>query len=158
MRLSGRFSMSFRHLTALARAGMHRSMFPALPPRRTLIETAETLAIALAGGVTFTLLRLPAGLVSGSVLAVAAAALLGRPVRMPLPLARICYVVVGTLLGAVVTPETLRGVDDLAGEHCASHAGLARHDRRDHGLFARGASLGSVFGAAWVRARAPWRR
>jgi len=78
--------------------------------RRILLETAETLAIALAGGVTFVFLGLPAGLVSGSVVAVAAAALLGRPMRVPLTLARICYVVVGTLLGTVVTPETLRGV------------------------------------------------
>ncbi len=80
------------------------------PPPRTLYETAETLAIAFAGGATFTLLGLPAGLVSGSVLAVAVAAVLGRPVRLPLPLARVCYVIVGTLLGTVVTPETLRGV------------------------------------------------
>jgi uncharacterized protein len=85
-------------------------MVPALPSRRLLAETAETLAIALAGGLTFTYLGLPAGLVSGSVLAVATAALIGRPVRMPLALARICYVIVGILLGAVVTPETLRGV------------------------------------------------
>jgi len=85
-------------------------MVPALPARRILAETAETLAIALAGALTFTYLALPAGLVSGSVPAVAAAALLGRPVRLPLPLARICYVIVGILLGAVVTPETLRGV------------------------------------------------
>jgi membrane AbrB-like protein len=83
-------------------------MNPAL--RRIMTETAETLAIALAGGLTFTLLGLPAGLVSGSVVAVATAALLGRPMRVPLPLARVCYVVVGTLLGTVVTPETLRGV------------------------------------------------
>jgi uncharacterized protein len=78
--------------------------------RRILIETAETLTIALAGGVTFVFIGLPAGLVSGSVVAVATAALLGRPMRVPLTLARICYVVVGTLLGTVVTPETLRGV------------------------------------------------
>jgi uncharacterized protein len=85
-------------------------MAPALPSRRTILETTETLATALAGGLTFTYLQLPAGLVSGSVLAVATAALLGRPVRLPLLLARICYVNVGILLGAVVTPETLRGV------------------------------------------------
>src|SRR5262249_41711566 len=83
-------------------------MNPAFRP--ILLETAETLAIALAGGVTFLFLGLPAGLVSGAVVAVAAAALLGRPMRVPLTLARICYVVVGTLLGTVVTPETLRGV------------------------------------------------
>jgi membrane AbrB-like protein len=78
--------------------------------RRILLETAETLAFALAGGLTFIFLGLPAGLVSGSVLAVASAAVLGRPMRLPLPLARVCYVIVGTLLGTVVTPETLRGV------------------------------------------------
>jgi len=86
-------------------------MLPRFPPTRTLNETAETLAIALGGGATFALLGLPAGLVSGSVLAVATAALLGRPMRLPLELARICYVIVGTLLGTVVTPETLRGVE-----------------------------------------------
>jgi uncharacterized protein len=78
--------------------------------RRALIETTETLTVALAGGVTFVFIGLPAGLVSGSVVVVATAALLGRPMRVPLTLARICYVVVGTLLGTVVTPETLRGV------------------------------------------------
>jgi uncharacterized protein len=98
-------------LTALVAAGIHDpSMPPQFPPSRTLIETAETLAIALAGGAAFALLGLPAGLVSGSVLAVAAAALLGRPVRLPLPLARVCYVIVGALLGTVVTPATLHGV------------------------------------------------
>ena len=82
-----------------------------LPSQRIFTETAETLAIALAGGAGFTLLGLPAGLVSGSVLAVAIAALLRRPMHLPLPLARVGYVIVGTLLGTVVTPETLRGVE-----------------------------------------------
>lgn len=82
----------------------------AVPPRRAFIEVAETLLIALTGGLTFTLLGLPASLISGSVLAVATAALLGRPVKVPLALARVCYVVVGILLGTVVTPGTLRGV------------------------------------------------
>jgi uncharacterized protein len=85
-------------------------MLPALPPTKTLLETAETLAVALAGGLAFTFLGLPASLVSGSVMAVATVALLGRPVKVPLALARGCYVVVGILLGAVVTPETLSGV------------------------------------------------
>src|SRR6202035_4456172 len=86
------------------------SMSPPLPSRRVLIETTETLAIALAGGLAFTYLALPAGLVSGSVLAVATAALVGRPVRMPLALARVCDGIVGILLCTVVTPERLRGV------------------------------------------------
>ena len=82
----------------------------AAPVLRTLVETAETLIIALAGGAAFTLIGFPAGLVSGSVLAVAAAALLGRPVEVPVPLARACYVLIGILLGAVVTPQTLKGL------------------------------------------------
>jgi uncharacterized protein len=85
-------------------------MRPILPQQRVLIETAETLAIALVGGVSFLLLNLPAALVSGSVVFVAAAALFGRPMRVPLPLARVCYVIVGILLGTVVTPETLHGI------------------------------------------------
>lgn len=84
-------------------------MLPAASFARTLAQTAETLIIALAGGTAFTLLGFPAGLISGSVLAVAAAALLGRPVRVPVPLARIGYVLIGILLGAVVTPETVKG-------------------------------------------------
>ena len=98
-------------LTDPPAAGIHgASMRPILPQRRVLIETAETLAIALAGGVSFFLLNLPAALVSGSVVFVAVAALLGRPMRVPLPLARVCYVIVGILLGTVVTPETLHGI------------------------------------------------
>ena len=85
------------------------AMPPAASFARTLAQTAETLIIALAGGTAFTLLGFPAGLISGSVLAVAAAALLGRPVRVPVPLARIGYVLIGILLGAVVTPQTVKG-------------------------------------------------
>ena len=84
-------------------------MWPALPPLRALIEPAETLLIAAAGGLIFTLLGFPAGLVSGSVLAVTVAALFGRPVKVPVGLARVCYVIVGILLGAVVTPQTVKG-------------------------------------------------
>ena len=105
----------------------------ALPPRRALIEVAETLAVALAGAATFAFLKLPAGLVSGSVVAVAAAALMGRPMKVPLALARVCYVVVGILLGTVVTPQTLSGVatwpasiapDGMLGPISCSRSGL----------------------------------
>ncbi len=88
---------------------MPEPMWPALPPLRALIAPAETLLIATAGGVIFTLFGFPAGLVSGSVIAVTIAALVGRPVRVPVGLARVCYVIVGILLGAVVTPQTLKG-------------------------------------------------
>ena len=84
-------------------------MWPVLPLLRAAIEPAETLLIAAAGGIALALLGFPAGLVSGSVLAVTAAALLGRPVKVPMALARIGYVIVGILLGAVVTPQTVKG-------------------------------------------------
>jgi membrane AbrB-like protein len=87
-----------------------RQLMPAVPPLRNVLQTAETLLLAAAGGVSFSLVGVPAGLVSGSVLAVATAAVLGRPTKIPLWLARACFVLVGILLGAVVTPETLRGV------------------------------------------------
>jgi membrane AbrB-like protein len=84
-------------------------MWPALRLLRAAIEPAETLLIAAAGGIAFALLGFPAGLVSGSVLAVSAAALLGRPVKVPIALARAGYVIIGIQLDAVVTPETVRG-------------------------------------------------
>ena len=79
-------------------------------PPRELLKIAETLLIATAGGVAFTLIGFPAGLIAGSMLAVAVAALIGRPMQVPLPLARVCFVLVGILLGAVVTPEMLEGI------------------------------------------------
>src|SRR5262245_41682245 len=75
-----------------------------------LLRTLETLIVAAVGGVCFHLIGFPAGLVSGSVLAVAIAALAGRPMLVPTPLARVTFVLVGISLGAVVTPETLKGI------------------------------------------------
>jgi len=85
-------------------------MLPDLPTRQDFLQVAETLVIAGAGGIAFSLIGVPAGLVSGSVLAVASAALAGRPTRVPLWLARVCFVLIGMLLGAVVTPATLAGL------------------------------------------------
>jgi membrane AbrB-like protein len=85
-------------------------MIPFASPQREFAHVAETLLIATVGGVGFYLVGFPGGLVSGSMLTVAVAALAGRPVRIPLMLARLCFVLVGILLGAVVTPATLKGV------------------------------------------------
>src|SRR5215469_8524803 len=91
--------------------GTCRALAPMLPDlRRDVLRVAETLLIAATGGIGFSLAGVPAGLVSGSVLAVAIAALAGRPTRVPVWLARICFVLIGMLLGAVVTPETLSGI------------------------------------------------
>ena len=83
---------------------------PLLPSRQALLHTGETLAIAAAGGSALALLGFPAGLVIGGLLAVAAAALAGRPMTVPAPLSRVISVLVGISLGAAVTPETLKGL------------------------------------------------
>jgi len=77
---------------------------------RILLRFAETLTIAAAGGAAFAAVGFPAGLIAGSVLAVAVAALAGRPMVVPDAVARVSFVLIGILLGAVVTPETLRGI------------------------------------------------
>src|SRR5688500_13420198 len=85
-------------------------MAPSVATRRTMLRTAETLLIAAAGGAAFTWVGFPAGLISGSLLLVAAAALAGRPLMVPESLSRVISVLVGISLGAVVTPETLQGL------------------------------------------------
>ena len=71
---------------------------------------AETLAIAAAGGAALGLIGIPAGWLSGSILAVAGASLAGRPMLIPTLLMRAIFVLIGISLGAVVTPETLHGM------------------------------------------------
>ena len=58
-------------------------MLPSTPSPRDLLQVAETLAIAAVGGVGFALAGFPAGLIAGSMLAVAIAALAGRPMVVP---------------------------------------------------------------------------
>ena len=85
-------------------------MSSSAPRRVVLLQFAETVAIAAGGGAAFTALGFPAGLISGSILAVAVAALAGRPMAVPNAVARVAFVLIGILLGAVVTPETLTGI------------------------------------------------
>jgi membrane AbrB-like protein len=75
-----------------------------------LRHVAETLVFAAAGGLTLGLLGMPAGFLSGSILAVAGASLAGRPMLIPTPLMRVLLVMIGISLGSVVTPETLHGM------------------------------------------------
>jgi membrane AbrB-like protein len=79
---------------------------------RKLRCVAETLLTATAGALFFIWIGFPAGLIAGSVLAVAVAALAGRPMTIPAPLARTVFVAIGISLGAVVTPQTLHGIVD----------------------------------------------
>ncbi len=79
---------------------------------RKLACVAETLLVATAGALFFVWIGFPAGLIAGSVLAVAFASLAGRPMMIPAPLAHVVFVSIGISLGATVTPGTLHGVVD----------------------------------------------
>ncbi|MGE0563393.1 MAG: AbrB family transcriptional regulator [Pseudolabrys sp.] len=82
----------------------------ALTVTPTIGRLAETLVIAAVGGSTLGLLGFPAGWISGAIVAVAIAALAGRPMQVPVRLAQVIFVLIGVSLGALVTPETLHGI------------------------------------------------
>jgi len=77
--------------------------------RRKLLARrfAETLAIGTLGAATLGLAGMPAGWLSGAIVGVSAAALSGRPMYVPPPVARAVYVVLGISLGSSVTPSTI---------------------------------------------------
>jgi uncharacterized membrane protein AbrB (regulator of aidB expression) len=74
------------------------------------LHLAETLLVAFAGGFVFDLARFPAGWMAGAMVAVACAALAGRPVLMPTLLARSFFIALGITVGSIATPETVRGM------------------------------------------------
>ncbi len=80
-----------------------------LPSRDVVLRTLETLAVGAVGGVAFETAGFPAGLVAGSIVTVAVASLMGRPLMVPGGLTRVLLVTVGIALGSVVSPETLGG-------------------------------------------------
>jgi membrane AbrB-like protein len=71
---------------------------------------AETLLIGGVGGLLLTAAGLPAGWLAGAILAVAIAALYGRPVEIPQRLGQVTFIVTGISLGGAVTPEMLAGI------------------------------------------------
>jgi len=85
-------------------------MPPASAPSQKLARLIESLLIGAAGGYLFDAAKFPAGWLAGSMVFAAVAALAGRTVYVPAPLARVCSIVLGITIGGVVTPETLRGM------------------------------------------------
>lgn len=73
--------------------------------RRAILVLARTLAIAFAGGFAANALGIPAGWLSGAMIAVAVSALAGLRVVIPVRLADAVFVVLGAVLGSGVTPE-----------------------------------------------------
>src|SRR5258708_35273646 len=78
--------------------------------RRDWRGTAEALAIGAIGGLAFGWLGLPAGYLSGAMLAVALASLAGRPLKVPSPLVHITSAVIGITLGSVASAGLIHGV------------------------------------------------
>ena len=75
--------------------------------RDTLFLVLRTLAIAFAGGFVANSVGVPAGWLSGSMIAVSVAAVAGLPVAVPVRLADAVFIFLGALLGSGVTPEIL---------------------------------------------------
>ena len=75
-----------------------------------VLRVAESFAIGAAGGATFIWAGFPAGWISGSMLFSAVAALAGRPIFVPVWLARAFFIALGISIGAVATPDTLTGM------------------------------------------------
>jgi membrane AbrB-like protein len=73
-------------------------------------QFVETVLIAALGGALFDLAHFPAGWMAGSLVSVAIVALCGRPVHVPRLPARLCFVVLGIVVGGVATPETVHGM------------------------------------------------
>ena len=86
-----------------------KSMPPPVSPLRELLQVVGTLLIAAVGGIGFYLIGFPGGLVSGSMLTVAVAALAGCAVKIPLSVARLCFVLVGILLARWLHQTRSRG-------------------------------------------------
>ena len=125
-----------------------------IPTKSEWLRAAETLAIAAVGGLAMNAMGFPAGLVTGSLLSVAAAALCKRPVHVPVPLSRVISVMVGISLGAVVSPETLKGLAAfplgvlvLAISTLGMIAATSFYLRRVHGWDAQSALFGASPGA-----------
>ncbi len=82
----------------------------ALPSRSKTLNALETLAIGAAGGMLFLLAHLPGGVVSGAMIAVGVAAIMGRPLAVPPILTQSVLVLLGISLGSLVSWQLLRHV------------------------------------------------
>src|ERR1700712_5381786 len=82
----------------------------AIPTRAKILNTLETLAIGAAGGGLFLIANLPGGLISGAMIAVATAAIAGRPLGMPPILTQAILLLLGISLGSLVSRQLLQHI------------------------------------------------
>jgi uncharacterized protein len=79
-------------------------------PSPKLARLTESLLIGALGAFAFNAANFPAGWLAGAMVTTAIAALAGRPIYIPVPLARAFSIFLGLSLGSVVAPETVRGM------------------------------------------------
>src|ERR1700681_2813209 len=80
----------------------------AIPSRTKTLNVLETLAIGTIGGVLFLVAGLPGGLISGAMMAVGIAAMMGRPLTMPPILTQTVLVLLGISLGSLMSRQLLQ--------------------------------------------------
>jgi uncharacterized protein len=78
--------------------------------RSKTLSVLETMAIGCAGGGLFYWARLPGGLITGAMVAVAAAGLAGRKMGLPPPLSHIVLMALGLSLGSMVSPAMVHNL------------------------------------------------
>ncbi|MBR1222021.1 AbrB family transcriptional regulator [Bradyrhizobium sp. U87765 SZCCT0131] len=125
-----------------------------LPTRSATLTTVETLAIGTIGGLLFWWTELPGGLISGAMIAVAIAAIAGRPLAMPMLLSHVVLMTLGLSLGSMVSPQMLRNIADypvtiaaLALSTFGATFGSSYYLRRVHGWDRASALLAGSPGA-----------
>jgi len=82
----------------------------AIPSRTKTLNVLETLAIGTIGGVLFVAAGLPGGLISGAMMAVGIAAMMGRPLAMPPILTQTVLVLLGISLGSLMSRQLLQHI------------------------------------------------
>jgi uncharacterized protein len=85
-------------------------MASAIPSRAKTFQVLETLAIGTIGGLLFLLAGLPGGLISGAMMAVGIATMMGRPLAMPPILTQAVLVLLGISLGSLMSRQLLQHV------------------------------------------------
>jgi membrane AbrB-like protein len=82
----------------------------ALPTRAKTLQYLETLSIGTIGGLLFLVAGLPGGLITGAMLAVGGAAMLGRSMAVPAHLTQAVLVLLGISLGSLMSRQLLQHV------------------------------------------------
>src|SRR5258707_7114485 len=82
----------------------------AVQSRAKILGAVEAPAIGAVGGLLFLWAGLPGGLISGSMIAVGAAALAGRPLSVPADVTQTLLVLLGISLGSVVSRQLIQHV------------------------------------------------